>query len=106
MWLAEKVLGRIREAPVPATMSRLQSRKAEVQQQYEARRASARFEPTDPPDAEEGPSPLNELQQPHRSATRPEPRPNLTPDEPEEQSYTSRLLKAKKDVWKDRDRDS
>lgn len=104
-FIDEKLLGREREAAVPATMSRLQSRKAEVQRQYESRRAETRFEaPAEAPAASE-PSPLEGMdEQPAEPRRRP-PTPKVGEEQPEEESYTSRLLKAKKDVWKDRNKD-
>ncbi len=102
-WVQENVMGREREVAVPATMSRLQSRKAEVQKQYENTRAETRFEA--PEDADElEPSPLKSLggaapERPKQAA-----RPKVGETDKEAESYTSRLLKAKKDVWKDKDK--
>ncbi len=99
-WLAEKLLGRNREVAEPATMSRLQSRKAEVQQQIETRRAATRFKASEEIDTTD-PSPLESFGEQDPTRTTPK-KPSAVGDEqPEEESYTSRLLKAKKDVWKD-----
>src|SRR5690606_13189911 len=101
-WVAENVLGRRKMETAPATMSRLQSRKAEVQQQLEARRAATRFEaPVDSGPASDGPSPLAGLDQP-AAAPPPKPKSSGVVEDKESESYTSRLLKAKKDVWKDK----
>jgi len=102
MWvppLASRVWSRIlgRELqPVPVeTMQRLRSRKAEVAGRIEQLRADARFEapPETPADAkitEEaiGPAPAGPAA------------PSIAGEEqPEEESYTDRLLRAKKEVW-------
>jgi hypothetical protein len=101
-WVAEKVLRREREAAVPATMSRLQSRKREVQRQYESARAETRFEASSEAATADEPSPLEGLAGKPIERPRHEPAPQVSDETKEEESYTSRLLKAKKDVWKDR----
>lgn len=103
-WFAEKVLGQTREVAQPATMSRLQSRKAEVQQQIETRRAATRFEAPEEPVATDDASPLESFDQPAAGPKPTSKPPIVGGEEPEEESYTSRLLKAKKDVWKDKDK--
>lgn len=96
------VLRREREVAVPETMSRLRSRKQEIGQQIEGRRAAARFEITDPT-ASRGPLPVEEG--PTATLEKPAAAAPLKPDAPEAESYTERLLKAKKQVWQDRDED-
>lgn len=99
------VLRREHQAATPETMARLRSRKAEVDRSIESRRASARFEPdaTAPVDP-------NAIQaaEADPTATAPSTPPAgakpVAETEPED-SYTSRLLKAKKQVWKDRTED-
>jgi hypothetical protein len=91
-----------REAqPAPVEyMARLRNRKAEVTERIEQQRAAARFEPA--PDAR--PSTISLEEQLGAAATappRPTPAAGLTPEK-EEESYTSRLLKAKKQVWEGR----
>ena len=90
----------LRRQPKPATpefMQRLRSRKAEVSGHLDQIHADARFEPVSPPPA--GADALDEAIQaaslPERSAA-----PSLG-DKPkaEEESYTERLLKAKKKAW-------
>jgi uncharacterized membrane protein len=94
------VLRRERVAPVPETMSRLRSRKAQIDQQIEGRRAAARFEITDPttgvapPPVEGGAAAVVE---------KPRPVDEKKPEQAPQESYTERLLKAKKQVWRDRD---
>jgi hypothetical protein len=98
---AEVVLRREREAATPETMSRLRSRKAEVDRSIESQRAAARFEPdaTIPID----PSAIQsaEAKRAEGPATVPLVRPKVEAESPED-AYTSRLLKAKKQVWRDR----
>jgi uncharacterized membrane protein/Mg-chelatase subunit ChlD len=109
-WLApfwtralDVVLRRERQAPAPETMSRLRSKKAEVDRSIESRRASARFEPDAalPVDTEVLKTAEAKATSPRPAAT---PKPTAVADEPAD-SYTSRLLKAKKQVWKDRSED-
>jgi len=103
------VLRRDAQTPKTEYMDRLRSRKAEVTEQLEQRRAAARFEPA--PDATaSGPAPdLATLEAEMKTAPRESPRPSSPPrsmpEKPPEESYTERLLKAKKKVWEDRDQD-
>jgi uncharacterized membrane protein len=101
--LRDYILRRQRPAEVPETMSRLRSRKQEIGEQIESRRTSARFEISDPtattaPPPVEGATPGAP---PKPDAAKPE----LKPEGPPPESYTERLLKAKKQVWRDRDED-
>jgi uncharacterized membrane protein/Mg-chelatase subunit ChlD len=100
---AEVVLGRERHEAAPETMSRLRSRKAEVDRSLENRRAAARFEP----DADFTVDP-NILSAAEARPTAPGAAPKAPPKpvaEPEADDYTSRLLKAKKKVWGERAQD-
>jgi hypothetical protein len=105
LWLAlarlrDYILRREHAAPVPETMSRLRSRKAQIDEQIEGRRAAARFEISDPtagaapPPVEGGAAPV---------AEKPRPAEESKPEQPAPESYTERLLKAKKQVWRERD---
>jgi hypothetical protein len=95
-----------RQVEVAATdyMTKLRSRKAEVSQQLDTARATRRFEPT-PDEAVSGtagPSVLDEQAGPAAGPSRPRQvtQMQVTPDKPQEQeTYTSRLLKAKQKVW-------
>lgn len=93
-------------APAPAEfMERLSSRKAEIVEQIEQRRMQARFEPA--PEATAQPSAVEEelgaKQGPSATPAAPKPE-SLAPQKPsEEESYTSRLLRAKKQVWDERE---
>jgi hypothetical protein len=98
---AEVVLRRERAEAAPETMARLRSRKAQVDRTIESQRAATRFEP----DATIPIDPLA-LQAAEAKAAAPRTLP-MTPakdtaeDEPKN-TYTSRLLQAKKQVWRDR----
>ena len=99
------VLRREKAVPVPETMGRLRSRKREISKQIEGRRAATRFE--EPVDAAEA---GDAVAQASAAATPTKPRPQQpteeTPDQAAEPSYTERLLKAKRQVWEDRDKGS
>jgi uncharacterized membrane protein/Mg-chelatase subunit ChlD len=102
--LRTRVFGQEEVGEHEQRLDRLRTRKEAVADQIDERRAATRFEPTMP---EEGNAPAldqvledagggaAQTERPKRSATQ------LTPEETEEESYTSRLLKAKKKVWKD-----
>lgn len=101
------VLRRERPVPVPETMSRLRSRKAEIGEQIESRRASARFEASEEHLAETAGQELPAAATSQHPPTQQSDKPSLEKtDEPQEESYTERLLKAKKKVWHDRDQDA
>jgi uncharacterized membrane protein len=102
-WVRDKLLRRPHAGPAEHYMERLRSRKAAVTDQLEQQRAAARFEPT--PDAPvDAKSALDETAGP--AAPPPAPTKPTTPLAPEEEGddYTSRLLKAKKKVWEDKDK--
>ncbi|MFV2068829.1 MAG: VWA domain-containing protein, partial [Pirellulales bacterium] len=94
----QRLLRRAPSAEMPETMGRLQRRKAEVQDQIDRRRATARFEVA--PDHAVDPSVLEETAPSPDAPQAPPPSvaSDLTPDGQDEPSYTERLLKAKKDV--------
>jgi hypothetical protein len=86
-------------------MNRLRSRKAEVDRSLENRRAAARFEPDAAMPVD--PSAMEAAEAKPISggpATVPMQKPAVEA-EPED-TYTSRLLKVKKEVWKDRAQDN
>ncbi|HVT30614.1 MAG TPA: VWA domain-containing protein [Lacipirellulaceae bacterium] len=102
--LADIVLGRERQAAAPETMARLRSRKAEIDRSIESRRATARFEPDAALPVD--PKAIEAAETRPTATGAPAPRPAKPVAEPEaEDTYTSRLLKAKKQVWKDRSQD-
>ena len=98
------VLRRQPKIAAPEFMQRLQSRKAEVSDHIDQLRAATRFEatPDRPIDAEsvfdEAAKPSSEAKRASSSA------PSLGQPKPEAESYTERLLKAKKKVWDDREK--
>jgi len=102
MW--DRVLRRKTVEEAVPTMARLRSLKAEVTEGIERRRSAARFEVSPEVSVEPAASADSilaeqavEVPQSQSVATNE----SLTPDAaPEENSYTSRLLKAKKQVWK------
>ena len=91
----------------------VKSRKAEVGQQIDRTRAATRFEapPVPPPSGATSPTAPPVAGRPaDRPRTTPEAGAGLGPDQPQEnpgeaESYTNRLLKAKKKVWEERDQD-
>jgi uncharacterized membrane protein len=99
----DRLLGRQLQPVRTETIERLRSRKAQIGEGIEQKRAAARFQPL--PDASTGTAALDaELKgtvptdvpkRPAGSAG------GMTPEE-EQESYTDRLLKAKKKVWEDR----
>jgi hypothetical protein len=100
----DRVLRRQLAVPEPATMSRLRSRKQQIGEQLEGRRAAARFQLDEGDTRQPSSAPLFGLAQdqperPTPSTTAPESR----PDAAREESYTERLLRAKKQARRDRD---
>jgi hypothetical protein len=89
-------------------IQRLRSRKAEVSEQLEERRAAARFEPQV---EEPGGRPLASLEEvlqeaggatPAAAPPRAAAEQGQKPAAEQEKSYTERLLEAKKKAWKDK----
>jgi uncharacterized membrane protein len=106
---ARHVWDRLRGRPVeaaatPEFLERLQSRKAQLAESIDRARAARRFDgegpAVAPPGADTGPPAA-----PRPPARRP-PQPQVAPDlEPEAADYASRLLRAKRRVWQERDQD-
>ena len=96
---------RRREVVQDNRLERLRSRKAAISDRIDQRRASARFEPqmedqaAPPPDVDQVLNELNSSVAPPSQRTEPT---GVTPNEPEEDSYTSRLLKAKQKAFRDK----
>ena len=84
-------------------MERLRTRKREIEGQIDERRAATRFEPE--PDADINVEVLDAEAAGDDSAKAPRKsdKPGMTPAEKEEETYTSRLLKAKKEARKKND---
>ncbi|MCE9545349.1 MAG: VWA domain-containing protein [Planctomycetia bacterium] len=94
----DRVLRRGRVEEATPTMARLQSLKAQVSDRIEQRRAAVRFEPTSSPTDGAADNVIDGIE---TEAPKPAPKPKqgLTPQaEAEDNSYTNRLLKAKKQV--------
>lgn len=98
------VLRREKAVPVPETMSRLRSRKKEIGEKLDRGRAAARFESSDTP--ADSPPVAPTATTPSTKPTPAKPQPDAAEEEPSQESYTERLLKAKRKVWDDRDKDS
>ena len=97
--MAKRLFTARKEAEVETKMSRLQSRKAEIEQQIQLRRANTRFAP----EVDENVSGSKKLEQvigdeidESADKRRPKKRGQSLQVEKEEQSYTSRLLDAKR----------
>jgi hypothetical protein len=96
-------------APTAPFLERLKSRKAQVDEALERARGARRFEP-EPTSAP--PAPAGAHEQPAAPGATP-PVPPAPPDvaagaqggEAELSDYASRLMKAKKKVWQDREKD-
>jgi hypothetical protein len=103
MWLVNRVLRREQAATPDERLQRLRSRKAAIAEQLDERRAAARFEPQ--PDQEAAAQPLEDVVQSMTApSAEPVPRAEAPPAAPtaDKESYTSRLLEAKKKAWKDK----
>jgi Mg-chelatase subunit ChlD len=98
------VLRRRPKAAAPEFIERLQSRKAEVSGQLEQLRAAARFEPT--AETRASLDVFEPTASPGRDESREKPAasPLAEPAKPQPEGYTERLLKAKKKVWEERER--
>ena len=107
VWMRTKLFGAEDTDDHEERLDRLRSRKAAVAGEIDERRAATRFEPEMPEDGAPAARDLDEVLQDAAGGgapveqSRPRPTSQLTPDAQEEDSYTSRLLKAKKKAWKD-----
>ncbi|MBC8354589.1 MAG: VWA domain-containing protein [Planctomycetes bacterium] len=86
-------------------LDRLRSRKAAIAGEIDERRAATRFEPTMPEDGDTKIT-LDQVLEDAAGGAAPTERPKrstsqLSPEDTEEESYTSRLLKAKQKAWKE-----
>jgi hypothetical protein len=99
--VSARLFGREQEAPQAETIDRLRSRKAEVAGKVEQLRSTARFEASEEIEIT-GDKPIDLAAPPAESLDTKGQAPSLADQgAPEEDSYTSRLLKAKKRAWKD-----
>ena len=104
-WLRVKVFGQAPVVQHEERLDRLRTRKAAIPGEIDERRAATRFEPTMP---EQGGSTvtLDQVLQDVAGGAAPTERPKqptsqLSPENAEQESYTSRLLKAKQQAWKE-----
>ena len=99
----DRLLGREAQAEEPRMIDRLKSRKAQVTDRLERLRSDARFESGD-----ETPSQVAAIDEQEATKTATPFRPSTSVEkpepEPEEDSYTARLLRAKKKVWEEREK--
>ena len=99
--LRDRLVGRTSEPKVDQRLERLRNRKQQIAAQIDERHAAARFKPQ--PDQQ---SNVDALTQDTESVSTPTTKqkatPQAAPTDPEEETYTERLLKAKQQVWKDR----
>jgi uncharacterized membrane protein/Mg-chelatase subunit ChlD len=107
-WLWARTLRRPQESGPDERLERLRSRKAEVSEQLDERRAAARFEPQVDEAAGSKPPSLEEVLQEAGGAPPKPASPRAAagqgpPETPAGKSYTERLLEAKKKAWKDKD---
>jgi len=104
-WLWARIRRREQEQAPDKRMERLRSRKAEIGEQLDERRAAARFEPQGDEAAGKESGPREDIladtgggvSKPPRAAA------DQPPGTPAEKSYTERLLEAKRKAWKDKD---
>jgi uncharacterized membrane protein len=104
----ERLRGQATVTSAPAEfIERLKSRKAQIDESLERERAERRFDVANAPAAAPPSSAVTPSTEP-AAATPPahEPKPGLAPDkaQPPPEDYASRLLKAKKKVWEERDK--
>ena len=111
--LRDTMLRRVPEAAEPETISRLRSRKQQLGAEIEGRRARTRFEPSgkmsaagplaeDAPQMDGEPS-ISQSSLPAEKISPEQIFPGQT-EEAREESSTERLLKVKKQLWRDRDK--
>ncbi len=98
----DRVFGRKGEPEKIEVMERLRSSKAQVDDRFEQLRTSARFEAS--PEAPTALDAIEELRRVEVPGKRAAEQPSLAA-EPEEESYTERLLRAKRQAWKKRQDD-
>ncbi len=103
-WLKSKFMGAADSPEVQERMQRLRSKKAAIAEEIDDRRAATRFEPSVDETTEAAPPDLDEViadasAGPRDAASQPSRDSTMAPEGPDEESYTARLLKAKKKAW-------
>lgn len=102
--LRDRLLRRPAAAPASQYMDRLRSRKAEIAEKLDQQRALARFEPSEDRPVDEDVLRQTVAEAGRRAEPAGPPLGGLAPEtEKADDSYTARLLKAKKKVWEERD---
>ena len=106
-WMRTKVFGAEDDEQTEERLDRLRSRKAAIAGEIDERRAATRFEPVMPEDgASADPEEVLRDAAAGGAAASPStqrPAAQLSPEAQDEESYTSRLLKAKQKAWKDQE---
>jgi hypothetical protein len=102
-WVRHRVFRREQVTAVQESLQRLRSRKDAVADEIDVRRAATRFEPA--PDANDEARQLDEVVRDASAGDAKPPSPPaptpLAPEQAGEDSYTARLLQAKRRAWKD-----
>lgn len=108
---AQRLWGRIRGKAVvaeqtPQFIDRLKSRKAQIGEALDRGKATKRFDADESASAAPPPGAADAPTAQPRTPARPPQQPQVGPDKEQEAAdYASRLLKAKKRVWQERDKD-
>lgn len=102
--VTERLLGRAATARPTETLQRLRHRKAEVEDQITRRQTAVRFQPE--PDDDVDMQLIDAVTEDATARPLPKSTRKGLAAEPEEPSYTERLLRAKKKVWEDRNQQS
>ncbi len=102
-WVREKVFHREKLEAPDDRLERLRQRKAAVSTSLDERRAAARFEPQPDEQAVDLDRVVEEVSGARPDAPPPRAAPTPTPSSEEEDSYTSRLMKAKQQAFKKKD---
>jgi hypothetical protein len=96
----DRLFGRETKEAEPETIERLRSRKQAVGSEIDKLRAATRFEPSDTAEGK-----IAVLEDEAVDSTRPAGQPPSLLTDREEETYTERLLRAKKKAWEERRRD-
>lgn len=108
---AQRVWGRLRRRAAvadttPQFLDRLKSRKAQISEALDKSRAAQRFDAGDAPIASAPAGADAPTEAPKPLTRKPTAQPQISPDKEQEAvDYASRLLKAKKRVWEERDKE-
>jgi uncharacterized protein YktA (UPF0223 family) len=104
-WIRTKLGRTVEEEPEGETrLERLRRRKEQVSGQMEERRAAARFEPMEEANLDEVVQEASAASTSIESPTETRTSNSIAPTVDEQDNYTARLMKAKKDALKNRDK--